>query len=381
METHARYIAVGLFALIATVAGFVFVYWLHSEGSAGPQTLYTVRFETPVVGLKPGLTVLFNGLRVGEIKRVQLDQKNPSRLSALIAVDANTPVRTDTRVGVETQGLMGPPALSLAGGSSDAPAPEPGKGGEPPILLADPSASASLPETAREALRKLDALIGDNSAGVHDLVANLDTFSQTLGRNSGRVDTILAGLDKMLGSSTPKAPPDSFSLAVPEFPSRQKHLTAQVAVHEPTALVAFDTQRVLVSPAPDELQPLEQGQWSDSLPKLVQAKITESLEGAGFQDIAKTTDGFSAESQLLLDIRAFDVSLAPERSGRVTIAAKILNADGKIVGARTFSAEAPASGVDAGAATAALGKAFGKVAYDLAMWAEETLESPVHAER
>ena len=105
----------------------------------------------------------------------------------------------------------------------------------------------------------------------------------------------------------------------------------------------------------------------------MQAKITESLEAAGFLDVAKSTDGFSAETQILLDIRAFELALAPERSARVTIAAKVLNADGKIVGARTFSAEVPASGDDAGAATAALGKAFRKVAYDLAIWAQETI--------
>ena len=373
METHARYIAVGLVTLVVAVAGFFFVFWLNNAGSAGAQTLYSVRFDTPVVGLRPGLSVLFNGLRVGEVRRVQFDRTDPRVLVALIAVDLQTPVREDTRVGVETQGLMGAVTVSLTGGSSEAAALKPTSGGEPPLLVADPSASASLAQAAREALNKLDALLGDNAPGVRDLVANLDTFSQALGRNSGRVDTILAGLEKMVAPAGPKAPPEMFDLAVPQFPPPQKPLTAQVAVREPTALVVFDTQRILVSPAPEQLQPLEQGQWSDSLPKLVQAKITESLEAAGFQDVAKSTDGFSAEAQILLDIRAFEVSLAPERSADVTIAAKILNADGKIVAARTFSAEVPASGVDADAATAALSKAFCKVAYDLAMWAEQTI--------
>lgn len=373
METHARYIAVGLVTLIVAVVGFLFVYWLHNEGGASPQTLYSVRFDTPVVGLRPGVSVLFNGVRVGEVRRVQFDRSDPRLLVALIAVDSETPVREDTRVGVDTQGFMGGPALSLTGGSSEAAALKPTSSGEPPLLIADPSASASLTQVARQALNKLDALLGDNAPGVRDLVANLDTFSKALGRNSGRVDTILAGLEKMIAPAGPKAPPETFDLAVPQFPSSQKPLTTQIAVREPTALVVFDTQRVLVSPAPERLQPLEQGQWSDSLPKLVQAKITESLEAAGFQDAAKSTDGFSAEMQILLDIRAFEVSLAPERSAHVTIAAKILNADGKIVGARTFSAEVPASGADADAATAALGEAFRKVAYELAMWTEETI--------
>jgi phospholipid/cholesterol/gamma-HCH transport system substrate-binding protein len=373
METHARYIAVGLFTVIVAVACFFFVYWLNSAAGRGAVTLYRVRFETPVIGLRPGLSVLFNGLRVGEVQRVQFDRRDPRLLVALIEVDSVTPVREDTRVGVEAQGLMGAMTVSLTGGSSESAALKPTSSGEPPLLVADPSASASLTQSAREALNKLDALLGDNASGVRDLIANLDMFSQALGRNAGRVDTILAGLEKMVSPAGPKAPPATFDLAIPQFPAPQKPVTAQVAVREPTALVVFDTQRVLVSSAPEQRQPLEQGQWADSLPKLVQAKVTESLEAAGFQDIAKSTDGFSAEAQILLDIRAFEVSLAPERSAHVTIAAKILNADGKMVGARTFSAEVPASGIDAEATTAALGEAFRKVAYDFAIWARETI--------
>jgi phospholipid/cholesterol/gamma-HCH transport system substrate-binding protein len=148
-------------------------------------------------------------------------------LVALIAVDSETPVRKDTRVGVETQGIMGGPVLSLTGGFPEAAALKPTSSGEPPLLVADPSASASLAQTAREALNRLDSLVGDNSAGLRDLVTNLDTFSQALGRNSGRADTILAGLEKMLAPAGPKSAPETFDLAVPQFPPPRKPLTAQ----------------------------------------------------------------------------------------------------------------------------------------------------------
>ena len=212
METHARYIAVGLFTLIVAAAGFVFVYWLNSAAGAGAQTLYRVRFDTPVIGLRPGLSVLFNGLRVGEVRRVQFDRTDPRSLVALIAVEFG-----DARTGGHGRRRSpGPDGLSSRVADrplSEAGIAKPTGSGEPPLLVADPTASASTTQSARGALNKLNSLLGDNSAGVHDLVANLDTFSQALGRNSGRVDTILAGLEKMVAPSGPKTPAETFDLA------------------------------------------------------------------------------------------------------------------------------------------------------------------------
>src|SRR5260370_34306033 len=112
METSARYFVVGLCTVVAVAAGFLFVYWLHSTGGVGKQAFYRVRFEAPVIGLRPGVAVLFNGLRVGEVQRVNLEASNPKLLSAVIAVDPTTPVRADTHVGIDAQGLMGSTVVS-----------------------------------------------------------------------------------------------------------------------------------------------------------------------------------------------------------------------------------------------------------------------------
>jgi phospholipid/cholesterol/gamma-HCH transport system substrate-binding protein len=68
----------------------------------------------------------------------------------------------------------------------------------------------------------------------------------------------------MTGGGAPKPPPVSYDLSVPEFPEPQKlpgkALAMQIALPEPTALVAFESQKVLVAPSPGELKPLEEGQ-------------------------------------------------------------------------------------------------------------------------
>ena len=123
METRARYALIGVFMLAVIVAGFAFVYWLNNTGGIGARASYQVRFQSSVSGLLVGSAVLFNGIRVGEVTDLQLDAKNPSNVIATIGVVPGTPIRADTDVNVETQGLTGGAVISLRGGSGDAPLP------------------------------------------------------------------------------------------------------------------------------------------------------------------------------------------------------------------------------------------------------------------
>jgi phospholipid/cholesterol/gamma-HCH transport system substrate-binding protein len=373
VETSARYLIVGIVTVIVAAAGFVFVYWLHSTGGvSAKQSVYRVRFDAPVIGLRPGVAVLFNGMRVGEVQAVALDPSNPTALMASIGVDSSTPVGEDTRVGVETAGLLGSINVSLSGGVSHVP-PKSGPVGEPPLLLADLEASASLGQAARHTLSKVDAILNDNSSSIHNTLANLSAFSDALARNSDRVDNILTGLDKMMGGKAPPPPPAYYDLIAPKFPSPERPLTAQLDVAEPTSLVMFQTQRALVSPSSGERIPLEGGQWGDNLPMLVGAKMVETLENAGFAHVAAAREGLAADMHVTLDIRAFEMNLQPTPSAHVNFVAKLLGADGKIIAAQSFEASSPASSAGAADAFAALNQAFGKAAYDFGVWMTKTI--------
>src|SRR6185369_17680432 len=116
METRAPYVLIGTFVLAAILAVFGFVYWLNNTGGVGPRTSYHVQFQGPVPGLLVGAGVLFNGIRVGEVTQLGLAPDNPRFVNATVAVASTTPVRTDTRVGLDFQGLTGVPVVALEGG-------------------------------------------------------------------------------------------------------------------------------------------------------------------------------------------------------------------------------------------------------------------------
>ncbi|MDU3133549.1 MAG: MlaD family protein, partial [Bradyrhizobium sp.] len=114
METRANYVLIGSFTLAVIAAAVGFVLWFQSLHTTKQRSPLRVVFEGPAAGLRNGGSVNFNGIRVGEVISVKLD--NPRRVVALAMVENNAPIRKDTLVGLEFQGLTGVAAIALKGG-------------------------------------------------------------------------------------------------------------------------------------------------------------------------------------------------------------------------------------------------------------------------
>src|SRR5215813_7557070 len=149
METRANYVVVGLFTLVMIAGGFGFVYWFSRAGDGSERATYRVVFDGAVSGLRTGGWVLFNGIKVGEVSDLKLNPQNPRQVMATIVVDKAVPIRADTRVGLDFQGLTGIASISIKGGAPDA-APLVAENGGPPLLVADPTATQDVTATIRE---------------------------------------------------------------------------------------------------------------------------------------------------------------------------------------------------------------------------------------
>lgn len=374
METRARYALIGLFMLAVIIASFAFVYWLENKGGFGERTAYQIRFGGSTSGLLVGSSVLFNGIRVGEVTGLGLDPEYPEQVVASIGVDPGTPIRSDTQVGIETQGLTGGAAVTLRGGSATAEAVPP-QG----VLMAPPQAGQDWTQAARDAFQRVDDVLAENSDALHSAITNIDTFAGALARNSDKVDGILAGLEKMTGGGTSQAQAHLFDLvSANNLPSPPQEAPSWLlVVPEPTTLMGFNTDKILLQPASGESTDLPNAKWSDNLPVLVQEKVIQSFENAAYaKSISRTREGITGDYQLLIDIRSFHVSTATEPvSADIAFVAKVLDKDGKIIGAHDFQATAPAKGSDAQAYVAALDEAFAKLLSDLLEWTTETIAS------
>ena len=205
METRANYVVIGLFTLAVIAGGFGFVYWFSRAGDGGERVAYRIAFDGPVSGLRTGGWVMFNGIKVGEVSDLRLNPANPRLVIATIQIDKSVPIRADTRVGLDFQGLTGIASVAIRGGSPDA-APLGAKDGEPAMLIADPTATQDVTATIRDVaasagalVKRVDDLLAENRDGLKNTLGNLEAFSATLAKNSERIDRIMTGIEGFTG--------------------------------------------------------------------------------------------------------------------------------------------------------------------------------------
>ena len=223
-------------------------------------------------------------------------------------------------------------------------------------------------QAARDALRKVDTVLSENSGALKDTIDNLKVFSEGLARNTGKLDGIVAGLERMTGvtSPPPKITYDLRALQNPE--PLGKVINVQWAIPEPTAVAMLDTQRFLFSPA-QEYPGFAESMWADSLPKLIQARLIESFEN---YDIAhaplRMADVGQTEFQLLIDVRRFRIAVGSAPAAEIALSARIVDKNGKVVASRLFEESETFAKVAPAEAVAAFSEAFGRVAKNVIAW-------------
>ena len=195
METRANYVLIGSFKLAVIAAAIGFVLWFQSLHTTKQRSPLRVVFEGPAAGLRNGGSVNFNGIRVGEVVSVKLD--NQRRVVALAMIENNAPIRKDTLVGLEFQGLTGVAAISLKGGE-EAAAPPPLDQDGIPTLTADPNKLQDVTEAIRGTLQNINKIVADNQETVKNSLKNLETFTNSLARNSEKIDGVMAKVDGVM---------------------------------------------------------------------------------------------------------------------------------------------------------------------------------------
>src|SRR6202043_1969492 len=198
METRASFVLIGTFTLAVIAAAFAFVLWFESLHTTKARSPLRVIFEGPATGLRNGGSVNFNGIRVGEVVSVKLD--NPRRVVALAMVENSTPIRKDTLVGLEFQGLTGVAAISLKGGAEAAPSVPLDEDGVP-VLTADPNALQDVTEAIRGTLQNINRVVSVNQEAVKNSLHNLETFTASLARNAEKIDNVMLKVDGVVGKA------------------------------------------------------------------------------------------------------------------------------------------------------------------------------------
>lgn len=206
METKANYVLVGVFTLLVCMLAFGFVYWIARYGESSNTVPLEVRIPGSVTGLSVGSQVLFNGIKVGDVRRLSIDASEPNIVVVETMVSRSTPITRSTKASLSFQGLTGQAYIELEGGNPGEPnlLAQAEKTGKTATISAESSAVNNILATAQKVLGSADRTLNAVEGFVHDVrgpltetVNNAKVFSDALARNSGSIDHFLESIDQM----------------------------------------------------------------------------------------------------------------------------------------------------------------------------------------
>jgi phospholipid/cholesterol/gamma-HCH transport system substrate-binding protein len=208
METRAHHLLIGAFALGITAMIFAFVIWLSKSEMDANWREYKISFEGSVSGLKKSADVLYNGLKVGEVLDLRLDQKDPNKVIATIRVSDDAPVTADSVATLESQGLTGLSTILISGGDRKSKALEPAEGEEFAFIKSKKSTfqeifadAPSLLRQGNELLGRLNTLVERNQSNIDGIMANAKTVSEKLVGIGDKVDHMTTSIDELAVSA------------------------------------------------------------------------------------------------------------------------------------------------------------------------------------
>lgn len=197
METKANYVLVGIFTLAVCMLAFGFVYWIARYGDKTETAILEIRILGSVTGLADGSQVLFNGIKVGTIRRLKIDDNNPDAVIAQAEVDATTPITRSTQATLGFAGLTGQAFIELKGGKLYEPMllVEAAKEDSIARIDADPSVVNNLLQKAQTILERVDGAVGSIESFITevkgplvDTVNNTKQFTDALAKNSDVIE-------------------------------------------------------------------------------------------------------------------------------------------------------------------------------------------------
>lgn len=167
--------------------------------------------------------------------------------------------------------------------------------------------------------------------------------------------------------SLPATPVPTYDLIAPRDFGKMRPARGLIEITVPSALQALDTEKIVVEPSTGVVTYLSDAQWSDRLPKLLQARMIEAFENSSrIRTVARAGDKVNADAQMVTDIRTFGIQ---GKDAVVELSVKLIGTrGGRINAAKIFTARVPTPSVSGGAGAAAINDALIIVLVDIVRW-------------
>ncbi len=211
METNVNYTVVGAF--VVTLVSFIVlgIIWLSSGFSFQPYSTYMVYMQESVSGLTVDSSVEYNGVTVGNVKSIMLNQKNPHLVELLLSIKNNTPITQGTVATLNTRGITGVTFVALKDNSTDLSPLKAFPGQKYPVIRTAPSlflrmdtALSKLNDSFSRVSNAIATLLDpQNQNYIKKILKNVDIFTTSLAGSSDKFGAFINNSSRASEQFTP----------------------------------------------------------------------------------------------------------------------------------------------------------------------------------
>lgn len=212
MDQDPRYFYIGSALILLLIGLVIFLLWAVHGRKTNNQELYSIYFkEHSLAGLQKDAPVTMRGIRIGSIKQIKFQQEDIERVLVTVTLDADTPVKKDTRAVVKTNFVTGLSSVDLVGTTQAAtPLTTSARSGVLPVIPEGRTQLEELQSTLPEILQDTQQIFSQLAKIVRD--ENVDKISQIL-TNAETVTNELAQRSEAIGAALASIAATSSSVA------------------------------------------------------------------------------------------------------------------------------------------------------------------------
>ena len=238
METRASYLLIGVMTLVAITAIFMFVFWTLKGELDRSFGYYDITFEDSVAGLTTGGNVQFQGIPVGNVTNIRVDEDDPTkvRVTVRIQVRDDFAIRSSSEATLQSQGITGVSFVQIVGGGLEgAPLPivsnadldrYPEITSRRSYIQALFESAPEMVDQARQTLQAIqDVLSPENRELLTGILSDARTVSSTVANRNAEIDSSIVSFSEFatsLGDASQML--DSMSADVAEIASTANEL-------------------------------------------------------------------------------------------------------------------------------------------------------------
>lgn len=202
METRANYVIVGAFVLVCIIGLFVAVLWVAGSQYREEYAYFRTYFTGAVTGLGKGTVVRYNGIDIGHVYDVAIDDADPKRVIVTLQIDPKAKIHVDSVATLESQGLTGATYVEIEGGTATSPLLQAEPGQPYPVIPSKPSALQLLAQSGPEMVQELkltaerfgDLFNDQNRKAIAETLEHLSTTTAEIDSHADELGKTLMSL-------------------------------------------------------------------------------------------------------------------------------------------------------------------------------------------